>query len=142
MIGVLDHRGNPLTVAKIDTDGNVLEIYSCMKEAAEQNFVSEKFVWSRCHKTIQKEFSLGFSFRYYEGGKHVMTAKILELIKQGYSIEFMCGVLSDTVSVRMQKGDHVCWREARIDKIELAYASAEEIVLKLIDEMVYSFECR
>ena len=138
----IDLRGNPIAIDKIDRYGNVLETYSTIKDAAAQNFVSEKFIWGRCRKKIQKEFSLGFSFRYSEGGRYVMTEKILELIKDGYSIEFMCGVLPYTVSIKMQKGDFVCWREAQIDKIELAYASEEQIIFKLIDEMVEAFEHR
>lgn len=53
------------SIEKIDSDGNVLDLYSSVTEAAEKNFVSRKFVSNRCGKRVKNPFALtGFSFRY------------------------------------------------------------------------------
>ena len=57
-------RGVPVSVIKIDELGNILDTYHGINEAAKQNYVSTKFVWTRCNGIIKKEYSLGFSFRY------------------------------------------------------------------------------
>ena len=56
--------GIPVPIVKIDELGNILDKYSSIDDAAEQNHVSTKFVWARCNGIIRKEYSLGFSFRY------------------------------------------------------------------------------
>ena len=57
--------GNCRPVAKIDSDGNVLEFYPSVKAAGRANFMSETAVRMRCRRKIEKPFeSTGFSFKY------------------------------------------------------------------------------
>lgn len=52
-------------VEKIDRDGNVLEVYRSVSEAARANFVCNACVHRRCSGKIADPFALtGFSFRY------------------------------------------------------------------------------
>lgn len=53
------------SIEKIDWDGNVLELYSSVTEAAEKNFMGRRAVTDRCRNKLQTPFALtGFSFRY------------------------------------------------------------------------------
>lgn len=53
------------SVEKIDKNGNVLELYSSVTEAAEANFMSRCAVIRRCRNQAKDPFALtGYSFRY------------------------------------------------------------------------------
>lgn len=53
------------SVEKIDAEGNVIELYSSVQEAAKKNFVATMTVIRRCKNRIKNpcEF-LGYTFRY------------------------------------------------------------------------------
>lgn len=57
------------TVAKVDKDGNVLEFYPSVREAARANYMGESTVRRRCKKQTKEPFAgTGFSFRYDDKG--------------------------------------------------------------------------
>lgn len=60
------------SIEKIDKDGNVLDLYASVTEAAEKNFMSRRMVTGRCRNQVKDPFkATGFSFRYEDrvGGK-------------------------------------------------------------------------
>lgn len=58
-------KNRRIAVAKVDMDGNVVEIYSSGREAARKNYLSQSSVWLRCKKKIAYPFDLdGFDYIY------------------------------------------------------------------------------
>ena len=72
-MGKLHGGGMRKSVEKIDRDGNVLDLYSSVTEAAKKNYVSRKVVYYRCTDKIEGDpFSLlGYSFRYEDCDRDV-----------------------------------------------------------------------
>lgn len=61
------NRSRARSVEKIGPDGEVLDLYISVQEAAKKSFVSRKCVTDRCMKRIKDPFkAFGFSFRYEE----------------------------------------------------------------------------
>lgn len=59
--------GGRRSVEKIDREGNVIDLYRSISEAAKKNFISRKSVYIRCHNKLKMEdpfLLLGFSFRF------------------------------------------------------------------------------
>lgn len=58
--------GTKRSIEKIDRDGNVIDLYSSVTEAAKQNFIPRRSIWLRCTNKIKGDpFELtGFSYRY------------------------------------------------------------------------------
>ena len=53
------------TVEKLDRDGNVVEVYKRITEAARKNFMSENAIYRRCRGKIKDPYSLdGYDYRY------------------------------------------------------------------------------
>ena len=60
-------RDNRKPVAKIDRDGNVVEIYPSITAAAKANFMSFSSVSQRCHKLIDDPYRIdGFNYVFDE----------------------------------------------------------------------------
>lgn len=58
-------RGTRRPVFKIDKDGNILELYSSVTEAAKQNYLSVQRVIDRCKNRMKNPFSYAdFTFMY------------------------------------------------------------------------------
>lgn len=58
--------GGRRSVEKVDRDGNVIDLYKSITEAAKKNFISRKSVYIRCAKKMRGDpFELtGYSFQY------------------------------------------------------------------------------
>ena len=57
-------RTKPKTVCKIDRDGNVLEIYKSLSEAAKKNPMSKTSIENRTRRKLKNEFAVcDFTFR-------------------------------------------------------------------------------
>lgn len=67
-IGKRNGGPNRRCVEKIDREGNVIDLYSSITEAAKKNFICRKSVQARCAGRIKGDpFALdGFSYRYEE----------------------------------------------------------------------------
>ena len=65
-LGRICGRGAKKSVEKIDRDGNVVEIYTSVTEAAKRDFINRRSVRLRCINKIKGDpFALtGFSYRY------------------------------------------------------------------------------
>lgn len=62
-------RSRRRPVAKIDSAGNVIAVYSSAREAARANFMSYQAVLDRCNGKVQKPYVLdGFTYQFH-GGK-------------------------------------------------------------------------
>ena len=60
-------RRKRIPVEKVDRDGNVIERYDSIKEAADKNYLSRICVMYRCQNKIKKPFTVnGCTFRYGE----------------------------------------------------------------------------
>lgn len=56
---------NKRSIEKIDVDGNVVELYSSVREAAKSNFVAPMTIIRRCQNRIKNPYALtGYTFRY------------------------------------------------------------------------------
>lgn len=57
--------GGRRSVEKVDRDGNVVDLYASVSEAARKNYTSRKAIWFRCTHRAKDPFSLdGFNYRY------------------------------------------------------------------------------
>lgn len=60
-------RRKRIPVEKVDRDGNVIERYESIKEAADKNYLSRTGIISRCKNRVKKPFTVnGCTFRYGE----------------------------------------------------------------------------
>lgn len=63
--GELGSQSSRKPVIKIDRDGNEVELYKSVQEAAEANYISTMAVSRRCRRQVKDPFDLiGFSFKY------------------------------------------------------------------------------
>lgn len=59
------YKNRRKSVAKIDQDGNVVEVYSSATEAAKRNFLSMTAIVSRCAKKVKDPYRLdGYNYLY------------------------------------------------------------------------------
>ena len=70
-IGKRNGGPNHRSVEKVDRDGNVVALYSSVREAAKKNYMSRRAVARRCNCTIKGDPFLldGFNYRYEDRGR-------------------------------------------------------------------------
>lgn len=63
--GKLAGRNRRRVVLKIDRRGEVVAIYSSVREAAERNYISQTAVWARCVCKVKDPYRLdGYNYQY------------------------------------------------------------------------------
>lgn len=63
--GRMSNRNRRKAVAKIDRLGEVLQIYSSAREAAQKNHLSQTAVWHRCNNKLKDPYALdGTTYQY------------------------------------------------------------------------------
>lgn len=65
-----------------------------------------------------------------------MIEKILELIRNGYSVEFCPGTWKPTLRITVGKDDFYCSREISFDELECFQMTKHQIIVKNIEELV------
>lgn len=66
-IGKAHGGGLRRSIEKVDQDGNVVELYPSIMEAARKNYISRKSILIRCQNKVQDPYRLdGFTYRYEE----------------------------------------------------------------------------
>lgn len=57
-------------VQKLNRDGNVVETYGSVREAAKKNYMDKSAVYNRCAGKVKDTYGLdGFDYRYEPEGK-------------------------------------------------------------------------
>lgn len=63
--GKMSCRNRRKPVAKVDREGNIIEVYSSCVEAARKNHLSTTAVYNRCNKLLKNPFLLdGYNYRF------------------------------------------------------------------------------
>lgn len=64
---------NRRAVEKVDRDGNVLELYASVSEAADKNYIARKSILARCKNRMKDPYINGYTFRYEDDGRSKRT---------------------------------------------------------------------